>query len=84
MGKAKEKIERMRKALAQERVNYFSEKLNNKTFFTRIMRNNVEVGKPKVDITVSAGIASAEKGDSQEDLIQRADSAMYAAKQSRK
>jgi len=66
-------IERLSEEMARERIRTFQRLLSKKRF-TSYRKGNIVV-------TVSAGIAMAQEGDTPEALIHRADQAMYAAKQ---
>ncbi len=66
-------IERLTEVMARERITAF-QKLLRKKRFTSYRKGDIE-------LTVSAGIAMAQEGDTPEALIHRADQAMYAAKQ---
>ena len=69
-------IENLPESTALERVSAFKENFSRMRFFTN------KDGDVRVD--VSAGIASAGKGDGPEDLIHKADTAMYEMKKKRK
>ena len=66
-------IEHLSETMARERLSSFKENLAKRRF--------VSYKKGPVNITVSAGVSSAERGDSLEDVLERADHAMYAEKQ---
>jgi diguanylate cyclase (GGDEF)-like protein len=66
-------IEHIGEAMAKERLWNFRRNLAKRRF--------VSYKKGPVDITVSAGVSTAEKGDSVESILDRADHAMYAEKQ---
>lgn len=68
-------IENMTEALAQERILSFNESFGKTRFFS----NKEDI----VQISVSAGISSAAIGDGPEDLIHKADIAMYEVKKNR-
>jgi len=61
----------------QERTFVFSEKLRKKRFVTRTT-------KIRIEISASAGISEAKTGESPEELIHRADTAMYDLKKKRR
>jgi diguanylate cyclase (GGDEF)-like protein len=66
-------IERLTEEMAHERIMAFQKLLSKKRF--------TSYRKGDIALTVSAGIAMAQEGDTPEALIHRADQAMYAAKQ---
>lgn len=65
-------IQNLKMDMAQERIHMFRKNLN-KRRFTSYARGDIS-------ITVSAGIALVEEGDTVESLIDRADRVMYASK----
>jgi diguanylate cyclase (GGDEF)-like protein len=66
-------VEKLDPDIAKRKIVNFREDLKQKRFFSH------QVGD--VDVTVSAGVAFSNPGDSAEDLIQRADENMYRSKQ---
>ncbi len=66
-------IEHISEAMAKERLSNFKRNLAKRRF--------VSYKKGPVDITVSAGVSTAEPGESLESVLDRADHAMYAEKQ---
>jgi diguanylate cyclase len=66
-------IERLTEEMARERIMTFKKLLSKKRF--------TSYRKGDIALTVSAGIALAQEGDTPETLIHRADQAMYAVKQ---
>jgi diguanylate cyclase (GGDEF)-like protein len=69
-------IEKMSREIAREKILSFSRNLKKRRFFS--------YKKGEIDIQVSAGIATATAEDTPENLIERADKAMYAMKQTGK
>jgi PleD family two-component response regulator len=69
-------VENLTEELAGERIVNFRKNLKKRRF--------VSYEKGEINITVSAGITTARKGDTPESLIDRADKIMYAAKSERK
>ncbi len=68
-------IEGMSEEMARERISEFERNFRKQRFFSH-RKGDIHVG-------VSAGIAPAVRGGSREDLISRADAAMYSLKRSR-
>ena len=66
-------VEKLDPDIAKRKIADFREDLKKKRFFSH------QVGD--VDVTVSAGMAFSDQGDSAEDLIHRADENMYKSKQ---
>lgn len=69
-------VENMTDRIARQRLSIFRKNLAMKRF--------VSYKKGRIDITVSAGVAEAQPGDSAQSILDRADQAMYTEKQGRK
>jgi diguanylate cyclase len=69
-------IEKMSREIAREKILSFSRNLKKRRFLSH--------KKGEIDIQVSAGIATATAEDTLENLVERADKAMYAMKQTGK
>jgi diguanylate cyclase len=69
-------IEGLSVEMAQERIMQFEENFRKKRFLSQ-KNGDIKVG-------ISAGVSPAKPGETPENLINRADEAMYALKQKRK
>jgi diguanylate cyclase len=66
-------VEKLDADIAKKKILDFREALKNKRFFSHQLGD--------INVTVSAGVAFSDEGDSAEDLIHRADENMYRSKQ---
>jgi diguanylate cyclase len=66
-------IEKLNADIAKRKILDFRETLKNKRFFSHQLGD--------INVTVSAGMAFSDEGESAEDLIHRADESMYKSKQ---
>jgi diguanylate cyclase len=69
-------VEKLNADIANRKILDFRENLKKKRFFSH------QVGD--IDVTVSAGVAFSDEGDSADDLIHRADEDMYKSKQKKR
>jgi diguanylate cyclase len=69
-------VEKLDADIANRKILDFRENLKKKRFFSH------QVGD--IDVTVSAGVAFSDEGDSADDLIHRADEDMYKSKQKKR
>ena len=69
-------VEKLDADIARKKITDFKETLKNKRFFSHQLGD--------VNVTVSAGLAFSDEGDSAENLIRRADEDMYRSKQKKR